>query len=620
MTATTIFAQIHHLASSICDALPDQSGSALNSLDIRTTIPPLRLKHAYAVNLESQLSRFALSQQGRHNVLEIFERTRTFLAETFQCQYEHTAKALRDTAYDDQRLLDDFEKSMSKEFARRVLQLEQELMTAVAETLGRSDEHSKQCQPVIRYETSGRGHHSDAVRILEQAFAHTPNITQAEKYRLAEVTGLQPKQVTIWQFQNRRNRKCKKTFRAEPTPTPSTCLSPSERHATPPASPTRDFTLSEKKRKSYGALGCSPPEYTDSEADSPSSILKKPRLPSCESDSSDVSTSSSEYPNAFIPWSSPSSRSTSSSSASSGASDYSDSPTKPHNVFKYISPLRYDVEAKAAMPSLTLATQQLSVQPGLAQGQRSPFTIDNQEGIIFKSESMDFGGLQLPDMLHDTELMRSVQEALAMHSAESCSSRSVSSSSWNSQQVTTDDDGWFDEDDRVAPLAGRHVTPVDGTAASQTSAAHSSFQSIDAAALHATPPAARPQATNTSPDSSFSYPASSEDESFGLVQLFNPAASTHIPSSSPLPPPPTGDAAVDTPNFNVDIEMDDIQQFLDTDIFASSLPSTQQSTQSLGHGAGGAEMQRADGMQGGHPAEAQFFMNFDLSSQAFMPI
>ncbi len=45
---------------------------------------------------------------------------------------------------------------------------------------------------------ANRGHDSDAVQILEQAFQHTPNITQAEKYRLAEVTGLQPKQVTIW--------------------------------------------------------------------------------------------------------------------------------------------------------------------------------------------------------------------------------------------------------------------------------------------------------------------------------------------------------------------------------------------------------------------------------------
>ena len=33
---------------------------------------------------------------------------------------------------------------------------------------------------------------------LEQAFNHSPNITQAEKYQLAEVTGLKPKQVTIW--------------------------------------------------------------------------------------------------------------------------------------------------------------------------------------------------------------------------------------------------------------------------------------------------------------------------------------------------------------------------------------------------------------------------------------
>lgn len=45
---------------------------------------------------------------------------------------------------------------------------------------------------------TGRGHDSEAVRILEQAFKHSPNITPAEKFRLSEVTGLKPKQVTIW--------------------------------------------------------------------------------------------------------------------------------------------------------------------------------------------------------------------------------------------------------------------------------------------------------------------------------------------------------------------------------------------------------------------------------------
>ncbi|WFC98193.1 hypothetical protein MYAM1_000917 [Malassezia yamatoensis] len=51
-----------------------------------------------------------------------------------------------------------------------------------------------------------RPHNAKAIAILETAFQHAPNITQAEKYKLAEATGLQPRQVTIW-FQNRRNRR-----------------------------------------------------------------------------------------------------------------------------------------------------------------------------------------------------------------------------------------------------------------------------------------------------------------------------------------------------------------------------------------------------------------------------
>ncbi|PWN27136.1 hypothetical protein BDZ90DRAFT_186819 [Jaminaea rosea] len=53
-----------------------------------------------------------------------------------------------------------------------------------------------------------RGHRPAAVMILERAYAHAQNITQAEKRKLAELTGLQPRQVVIW-FQNRRNRKVK---------------------------------------------------------------------------------------------------------------------------------------------------------------------------------------------------------------------------------------------------------------------------------------------------------------------------------------------------------------------------------------------------------------------------
>jgi hypothetical protein len=43
-----------------------------------------------------------------------------------------------------------------------------------------------------------RGHGAEAVAILEAAYAYTTNITQAEKRRLAQATGLEPRQVVIW--------------------------------------------------------------------------------------------------------------------------------------------------------------------------------------------------------------------------------------------------------------------------------------------------------------------------------------------------------------------------------------------------------------------------------------
>lgn len=44
----------------------------------------------------------------------------------------------------------------------------------------------------------GAGHSKTAVTILEYAYSQSQNISQAEKNRLAELTGLQPRQVTIW--------------------------------------------------------------------------------------------------------------------------------------------------------------------------------------------------------------------------------------------------------------------------------------------------------------------------------------------------------------------------------------------------------------------------------------
>ena len=95
--------------------------------------------------------------------------------------------------------------------------------------LGIIDERLKNFQDAANEPTDAhRGHSPKAVAILEKAFEHAPNITQAEKYKLAEATGLQPRQVTIWvclflankQFQNRRNRRShtRRSTTVEPSP------------------------------------------------------------------------------------------------------------------------------------------------------------------------------------------------------------------------------------------------------------------------------------------------------------------------------------------------------------------------------------------------------------------
>lgn len=72
--------------------------------------------------------------------------------------------------------------------------------TRMQETLlGIVDERLKSFQEAANEPADAhRGHSAKAVAILEKAFEHAPNITQAEKYKLAEATGLQPRQVTIW--------------------------------------------------------------------------------------------------------------------------------------------------------------------------------------------------------------------------------------------------------------------------------------------------------------------------------------------------------------------------------------------------------------------------------------
>lgn len=105
-----------------------------------------------------------------------------------------------------------------------------------------------------------RGHSEHALAILENAFEHAPNITHAEKHTLAQMTGLQPRQVTIW-FQNRRNRK-PRGAQAASTSTTSTAAPAT---VAPPPPRLGPVPAARMKRKQPPASPASPMEAPPTE-------------------------------------------------------------------------------------------------------------------------------------------------------------------------------------------------------------------------------------------------------------------------------------------------------------------------------------------------------------------
>nr|ANB43493.1 b mating type protein [Ustilago esculenta]QBH67515.1 B mating type protein [Ustilago esculenta]QBH70119.1 homeodomain transcription factor bW2 [Ustilago esculenta] len=646
MHFSTFLKNVHALATQLHDSLPHAHApnvQTATSLPKHLTI--LGLHPPRFDDLDEEFSEPGLERSLQESLLRLFEAKMVRLQSSYEDAFRDAVTELYQHGHHDDKFLAGFKRVLTCRFHKQAREAWQGMLDELKKynysTLRETNVHmihdasTRMVQEISR---SSRGHDSDAVRILEQAFNHSPNITQAEKFQLAEVTGLKPKQVTIW-FQNRRNRKGKRMSQTDPTKLPPNQPSPPEHDFTPSSPPTRDFTLSEKKRKSYGALGRALPDYTESDTDSPLSFIKKPRLPRSSSGVSDVSISSVEYDAPFTIWSSPSSRSTSSSSASSNPSDCFDSPSKSANVFKYINPLKYEVRAKAEMPTVTIGTAPQASYQGMSQAEVSPFTRDQntntsdgrQSSQLNGGTGLTFSGLQLNMEALDRELRESIQKAFELSASGQPGGRNLSSSSGGSQQETTDDDGWVDEDDFGTASAGRQDTPATGAVVEQGApmppvSQHMSSglpsQAVYQAPVQSTQylntqSTLRPQpstGSDNSLDSAFSYTAV-ENESFDLNQFFESAAlSATLPSSSPFvphqhhsSPAPTATPGIDanTSCFDLEVDMTDIQDYLDSEILANSLPVPQPTDST-------------DGMLEGCVGTAgQFYLNFDLSSNMF---
>nr|DBA11482.1 TPA_inf: bW [Pseudozyma hubeiensis] len=624
----TSCSEILSLVGQIASLLPTASPS-LSKVEINNSVIPLALDSPESKALSLDLSNLGINESCQRALINIFSEQIEQLRRTYESEYEKVLATLRLEHLYKQTHDQAFRASLTRLFASRshylwCLILDEVTRTPISNAYQDGPPSTgDRLRPNSQGDVlkTGRGHDYGAVRILEQAFEHTPNITQAEKFQLAEATGLQPKQVTIW-FQNRRNRKGKKDPKlaiiSQSDSDPSAF-----KNGSPPASPTRDFTLSEKKRKSYGALGRGSLDSSSYDSDMLSSLPKKPRLPSADSDVSDGSASSYEHHGAFTCWSTPSSRSNSSSLDSSGMSDF-DSPRKPRNVFDYMKPRTLDVKAIISMPRLTIPAPQQRASTSATSGQRSPFLCDSTNGNVATGTNLDFEGLQfnLDGVANDESFRESVQRVLSnMSGYEADTSRNASSSSWTSQLTTTDDDGWEDVDDSIpsqvsSGLQGQAAClPTQGDALLGQEVA----QEIQTSRAQSAPLA------HTSTGNGNSQPQLFDDTSFNLSQFFQAASTpTHTPPTAvfphqhgffelPLPANNTQEfGEIEKP---LDMDLDDIQSILDSNIFAASLPSSQQSNGGSAPNDNNSQASQAD--QNSNLGEGVFQMNFDLDSNSF---
>lgn len=207
MARHTLLTQIRDLTLAIRDILPAPSVK-LSEVPSKLDILPLSLESPGPESLSAEFSTNTAGPELHRLVTSLFEDKVAQLQQIYQEAFRRAVVALQECDQLDEAYHQSFRNLLARRYSLQIEEIWQSILQAlstihwrrtVALDVSSSFQAALCDQGDAAYASKGsRGHDSNAVQILERAFCHTPNITQAEKYRLAEVTGLKPKQVTIW--------------------------------------------------------------------------------------------------------------------------------------------------------------------------------------------------------------------------------------------------------------------------------------------------------------------------------------------------------------------------------------------------------------------------------------
>lgn len=209
MQYTDFLHRVHDLVTDLRASLPEAT-------DVQPEAPQqvhvarLQITYPHQEDLRRDLLSRHLSSDCQQDLLQLYHERLGELDTKYQQVYYNAVIKLPHRGQENQNFHLSFRSALSERFTVQALKTWQAVLQEVDHKIvpnqgynelqnrdTRDNDSERDAGERLNVKSS-RGHDTDAVRILEQAFQYTPNITQAEKYRLAEVTGLKPKQVTIW--------------------------------------------------------------------------------------------------------------------------------------------------------------------------------------------------------------------------------------------------------------------------------------------------------------------------------------------------------------------------------------------------------------------------------------
>lgn len=186
----------------VIQATASNEGSVTHPVPVRQQSMHLHLPEAGVEAFKNAIQRYPLPAKSRVAFVQLYLKACKRASAISQQTFQEAATGL--SLHGGEKLLDSSRRAFELRHSENIRALQNHIFSIIEKRLSSTTADNSSDTDACTSSSSDidgdikRPHRATAVSLLELAFEHSPTITQAEKYRLAEITGLDPRQVTIW--------------------------------------------------------------------------------------------------------------------------------------------------------------------------------------------------------------------------------------------------------------------------------------------------------------------------------------------------------------------------------------------------------------------------------------